>query len=91
MKEWIKKHRILPVSELIGRLNQKLKGHYQYYGVTDNMRSLKRFLHIAKWVLFKWLNRRSQKRSYTSDAFNNGLLITLPIVEPTIRVSLFYK
>lgn len=42
-------------------------------------------------MLFKWLNRRSQKRSYTWETFNNGLLRTFPLLEPSIKVSLFYR
>lgn len=91
MKEWIKSHRTLPVEMIIKMVNAKLKGHYQYYGVTDNTKEIKRFLECTKWLLFKWLNRRSQKRSYTVETFFNGLLRTFPLVEPKIRVSLFYR
>lgn len=91
MKEWIKGHRMMPVGELIKKINEKLAGHYQYYGVTDNTREVKNFQSATKWLLFKWLNRRSQRRSYTLDSFFNGLLRTFPLVEPKIRVSLFYR
>ncbi len=91
IKEWIKRNRTLPVGDLIKKLNQKLRGHYQYYGVTDNMRDVKSFANKAKWLLFKWLNRRSQKRSYTVDTFFNGLLRTCPIIEPVVKVSLVYR
>ena len=91
MKEWIKSHRMMPVGELIRKINEKLAGHYQYYGVTDNMREVKNFQNATKWLIFKWLNRRSQRRSYTLDSFFNGLLSTFPVVEPKIRVSLFYR
>jgi hypothetical protein len=91
MKNWIKDNRTMPVGELVKKINQKLRGHYQYYGVTDNTRSVKSYLNATKWVLFKWLNRRSQRRSYTLDAFYNGLLKTFPLLEPTIKVSLFYR
>ena len=91
MKEYIKSHRTMPVAVLIKKINEKLAGHYQYYGVTDNMREIKNFQNVTKWLLFKWLNRRSQKKSYTIDTFYNGLLKTFPILEPSIRVSLFYQ
>lgn len=91
MKEWIKSYRMMPVEELIRKINEKLAGHYQYYGVTDNTREVKNFLNATKWLLFKWLNRRSQRRSYSLDGFLNGLLRTFPLVEPRIRVSLFYR
>ena len=90
MKEWIKGHRMMPVAELIKKINEKLAGHYQYYGVTDNSREIKNYQYVTKWLLFKWLNRRSQRRSYTLDSFFNGLLRTFPLVEPKIRVSLIY-
>lgn len=64
MKEWIMSHRTLSL-EWFKTVNAKLRGHYQYYGVTDNTREVKAFLYITKKLLYKWLNRRSQKRSYT--------------------------
>lgn len=91
MQEWIKSHRTTPLELIFKTINAKLRGHYQYYGVTDNTREVKSFLSQTKWLLFKWLNRRSQKRSYTLDAFYNGLLRTFPLLEPTIKVSLFYR
>ena len=91
MKQWIKLNRNMPISELIKKINQKLRGHYQYYGVTDNTRSVKSFLNTTRYLLFKWTNRRSQKRSYTLESFYNGLLRTLPLLEPKISVSLFYR
>lgn len=91
MKEWMKNNRIMSVRELIKKINQKLRGHYQYYGVTDNTRGVKSYLNAVKWLLLKWLNRRSQRRSYTNDTFFNGLLKTFPLLEPAIKVSLFYR
>ena len=91
MKEWIRDNRVMPVGELIKKINQKIRGHYQYYGVTDNTRGVKSYQNVVKWQLFKWLNRRSQSRSYTLDTFFNGLLKTFPLLEPTIKMSLFYR
>ncbi len=91
MKEWIKINRTRPVEEMVKTIRAKLKGHYNYYGVTDNIRELKNFLMQTKWLLYKWLNRRSQKRSYTLKAFFQGLLRTLPLTEPKITISLFYR
>jgi len=91
MKDWIKQNRTLKVSVLIKKLNQKLQGYYQYYAVTDNLKEVKRYLNWVKWLLFKWLNRRSQRRSYNKDTFFNGLLKSNPLLEPHIKVSLFYR
>ena len=51
-----------------------VRGHYQYYGVSDNMRSLRRYYEAASRILFKWLNRRSQRRSVKWERFR-GILI----------------
>jgi len=91
LNEWLKSHRHYAVRDIIKRINQSLTGHYHYYGVTDNTKSLERFRHMVVGLLFKWINRRSQRRSYNWDGFNNGLLVTFPIVQPKIYVSLFYR
>jgi RNA-directed DNA polymerase len=47
----------------------KLQGHVQYYGVSFNSKSVLKFLHAAEQILFKWLNRRSQRKSFDWDKF----------------------
>ena len=84
MKAWIMKNRNLPVKVLIGKLNQKLEGHYNYYGVIDNSAGLWSYLNEVKRLLYKWLNRRSQRRSYNYKQFNN-LLQTYPLKVPAGR------
>lgn len=46
-------------------LKSKLRGLYQYYGIRGNFVSLDRMYQIAIYAWFKWLNRRSQRKSYT--------------------------
>ena len=91
MKEWIKRYRNAPLEWIFKTVNAKLRGHYQYYGVTDNTKEVKGYLQCTKWLLYKWLNRRSEKGSYTIETFYNGLLRTFPLLEPNIKVSLFYR
>ena len=91
LNEWLKEHRHFEVKDIMKRINQSLMGHYRYYGVTDNTKSLEGFKQMVVSLLYKWLNRRSQKRSYTWDTFSNGLLVTFPIIQPKIYVSLFYR
>ena len=52
----------------------KLRGHIQYYGVSFNARYVARFLDKAKRIIFKWLNRRSQRQSFTGKQFSAFLL-----------------
>jgi RNA-directed DNA polymerase len=51
--------------DLCRELNAKLRGYYHYYGVHGNSASRQEFFTCVMRILFKWLNRRSQRRSYT--------------------------
>jgi RNA-directed DNA polymerase len=62
--EWIKGERFQGFGKLIARLNRKLRGYYNYYGLIGNSRGLREFNDKAVEIMYKWLNRRSQRRSY---------------------------
>jgi RNA-directed DNA polymerase len=81
--EWCKKTRHLKNKERFAKLSQKLMGYYNHYGLPDNYESLKNFFYHAERILFKWLNRRSQKRSYTWKGFEE-LLTCYKIPKPRI-------
>ena len=85
---WIKQNRHLPLKEIFVLINLKLMGHYQYYGITDNSSSIKRYLHCVKRLLLKWLNRRSQKRSYTWEGFIE-LIKIFPLLPSRIYVDIY--
>jgi len=57
------------LQEVWERFCTKVEGHIRYYGVSFNMCGLKRFIYSAISIIFKWLNRRSQKRSFTWEKF----------------------
>ncbi len=88
MNDWIKENRHLPISALFAAINLKLRGHYQYYGITDNSKSIHTYYFRTVYALFKWLNRRSQKCSYTWEGFND-LLKLFPLALPSVRVSIY--
>ena len=69
LTDWCREHRNLPLRLLFSSLNSKLRGYYNYYGVIDNSKSLRVFFYHAVQTLFKWLNRRSQRRSYNWAGF----------------------
>lgn len=48
----------------------KLRGHIQYYGVSFNCKAISKFRHAAIRIMYKWLNRRSQKRSFDWKRFS---------------------
>jgi len=84
IKEWIKEERHLPGRKFIVALNRRLIGHYNYYGVRGNSRSLWRFYQWSTECAFKWLNRRGGKRkSFTWKAFSRALQL-LGIAKPRI-------
>ena len=88
MNDWLKANRHMRASELIAIVNSKLRGHYNFYGITDNSKSISIYYYKVTRALFKWLNRRSQKRSYTWEGFND-LLKEFPLEPPGIRVSIY--
>jgi RNA-directed DNA polymerase len=67
--EWIKKNRNKKISELMITLRAKYRGYWNYYGVIGNYDSLKTFYYHTIRILFKWLNRRSQRLSYNWAGF----------------------
>jgi group II intron reverse transcriptase/maturase len=70
VNEWAKANRNKYLTrELWRRFCLKLEGHIRYFGVSFNIRGLKRFLHRATRIMFKWLNRRSQRNSFTWERF----------------------
>lgn len=73
---------------IIAKLNQILVGYYHYYGITDNFRAIDSFRYRVERSLFYWLNRRSQKVSYTWKAFYDMLKV-YPLARPQIYVSIY--
>lgn len=71
--QWIKENRHKPMAKLMRTVSSKLRGYWNYYGVRGNMNSLSQVYHECKKLLFKWLNRRSQRRSYTWEGFTDML------------------
>lgn len=64
-------------------LRMKLRGHYRYYGVSGNMRDLKAFYYQSVKLAYKWINRRSQKKSYNITQFYK-MLEYKPLPKPRI-------
>jgi group II intron reverse transcriptase/maturase len=61
--KWCHDNRHLSLAEQQHKLNQKLRGHYAYYGVTGNSGSINRFRQEVENRWRKWLNRRNNIRS----------------------------
>lgn len=86
----IRDMRTRPLKAIIKKLNEILVGYYHYYGITDNIQSLNSFRYQMMKSLFKWLNRRSQKKSYNWDGFND-MLKEYPLARPKIYVNVYAR
>jgi RNA-directed DNA polymerase len=63
---WLRQERnVRKLPDLWQAVAGKIRGHLNYFGVTDNSRALQQFRRAVQRLLFKWLNRRSQRRSFT--------------------------
>jgi hypothetical protein len=69
--EWIKTYRNKKISKIMVTLKAKYRGYWNYYGVIGNHASLKTFYYQTTRILFKWLNRRSQRLSYSWKGFGD--------------------
>jgi RNA-directed DNA polymerase len=73
-KVWLRKVRNrLKAGYLLIKAKEKLVGHLNYYAIADNYRMCDSFRTELARLLFKWLNRRSQRRSYTWERFESAL------------------
>jgi RNA-directed DNA polymerase len=72
--DWIRRYRnLLPTGDLLRQAKIRVQGHLNYYAITDNSERCQRYMHLTRRALFKWLNRRSQRKSYTWDGFLQAL------------------
>ena len=78
----------VPINELIKKLNVKLRGHYNYYGLSHNYKKMNGFRRFAERTLFKTLNRRGGKKKMNWNKFNRIMEFN-PILEPKITVPLW--
>lgn len=57
--EWCRTKRHEPLQVQQQGLEQKLRGHYEYFGITQNYEALAQVLHETRKIWHKWLSRRS--------------------------------
>ncbi|MDP4155027.1 MAG: reverse transcriptase domain-containing protein [Bacillota bacterium] len=70
VNEWARlvrnKHRLSYIWRLFC---MKLEGHIRYFGVSFNLKRVDIFINKATRILYKWLNRRSQRKSFDWEKF----------------------
>ena len=82
--DWCRRHRHQKVRAQHQALVRKLHGHYAYYGITGNYRSLRRFQRGVARIWRKWLNRRSQRRRMPWARFHRMLDGPYGLLRPRI-------
>jgi hypothetical protein len=80
---WCRRYRHESIYVQWKALNRKLLGHYAYYGITPDSKSLNVFYERVKGIWFKWLNRRSRTAHLNWNIFNR-LLSRYPLERPRI-------
>lgn len=89
MNNWLKSVRnLLKQAELWKQLSIRLRGHYNYYGISGNFDSIKQFYYQVTILTSKWLNRRSQKKSYNWTTFSQYLSI-YPLPKPKLMFQIY--
>lgn len=84
LNEWLKSTRnLMPLQELWKILRAKLTGHFRYYGISGNFRSMAKYRWEGLKLVLKWLNRRSQKKSFNGETFRR-YVEKYPLPKPAI-------
>jgi group II intron reverse transcriptase/maturase len=72
--DWARRVRgLVRKGEMLRQARNRVAGHLNYYAITDNSKSCATFVYYATRILFKWINRKSQRKAYTWTQFNQAL------------------
>jgi group II intron reverse transcriptase/maturase len=86
--DWAKKaRRVLRKGEMLRQARARVIGHLNYYAITDNSARCSYYVYCTKHILFKWLNRKSQRKAYTWGRYSQAL-IWVKWPQPSIRKDL---
>jgi RNA-directed DNA polymerase len=86
--DWCRRYRHQPVKAQHAALCRRLRGHFNYFGVSGNFRGLRRLVEATKRAWYKWLRRRSQRTRLTWERFVD-LLRQCPLPRPRITVRIW--
>ncbi|WP_059105473.1 group II intron reverse transcriptase/maturase [Shouchella shacheensis] len=87
-KAWLKANRHVGMEEIGDRLRRSLAGYYNYYCITDNVVTVWTFYNEVIRGFFKWMNRRSQRKSFTWEKFRL-FLRKFPLPKPRAKVNIY--
>jgi group II intron reverse transcriptase/maturase len=86
--DWCRRYRHSSVKEQHAALKRRIQGHFNYFGVSGNFRSLLRVINQVERIWYKWLCRRSQRKRLTWERFQD-LLRDFPLPKPRIAIRIW--
>jgi group II intron reverse transcriptase/maturase len=86
--DYCRRHRQEAVKVQHAALVRRLRGHFNYFGVNGNLRSLERLVQAVRRIWHKWLRRRSQRSTLTWERFH-AMLVRYPLPVPQIKVQVW--
>jgi RNA-directed DNA polymerase len=87
--DWCRRHTHQPLKEQHASLSRRIQGHFNYFGVNGNIRSLVYLLSEAERVWFRHLRRRSQRGNRLTWARFRPYLRAFPLPHPQICVQIW--
>lgn len=69
VKAWLRQRLTKPIAETMMTLHRKVEGHYNYYGISGNFESIRKFTWYVKFTTYRMFNRRDQKGKMKLDSF----------------------
>jgi len=86
--DWARRSRcVLRKGEMLRRAKSRVMGHLNYYAITDNSEKCTSYLYHVTRILLKWLNRKSQRKTYTWEGYRQAL-VSVGWPHPIVRKDL---
>lgn len=87
VKEWLRGRLTKPIAETMTKLHKKVEGHYNYYGISGNLREINKFTWYVWHTAYRMFNRRDQKGKMKIDCFKR--IWNYYMGKPSIRVDIW--
>lgn len=89
INQWLKSVRSrMKVTQIWKKMIVKVHGHYQYFGISGNFESIRRYYYKSIYFMFKWMNRRSDKDTWNWEEFWKYLK-EHPIPRPKLTYAIY--
>lgn len=90
VKDWVRRNRNIKMVDLWRVFILKIQGHIRYFAVSGNLRMVQEFVFRSTWTFFRWMNRRSQKNSFSWTQFS-AFIQQFPLPKIRVQTSLYRK